>query len=62
MSEPADDRLLPATRWAALVVFIVLYGVLAVVDWLLMARYARRELEPETPPAEVEQPVHAPSY
>ena len=51
-----------ATIVVSLVVFIALYGVLAVVDWLLMARYARRELEPETPPAEVEQPVHAPSY
>jgi cytochrome d ubiquinol oxidase subunit I len=51
-----------ATIVVSLVVFIVLYGALAVVDWLLMARYARRELEPETPPADVEQPAHAPSY
>jgi cytochrome d ubiquinol oxidase subunit I len=51
-----------ATIVVSLVIFIVLYGALAVVDWVLMARYARRELEPETPPADVEQPVHAPSY
>src|SRR3954451_12037258 len=35
----------------SLAVFVLLYGVLAVVDWGLMARFARRELAPE-PPAE----------
>lgn len=31
MSEPADDRLLPATRWAALVIFIVLVPAVVVL-------------------------------
>jgi cytochrome d ubiquinol oxidase subunit I len=35
----------------SLAVFVLLYGVLAIVDWGLMARFARRELAPE-PPAE----------
>jgi cytochrome d ubiquinol oxidase subunit I len=58
-ASPSADT---ATIVVSLVVFIVLYGALAVVDWLLMARYARRELEPEEAPAEVEPPVHAPRY
>jgi cytochrome d ubiquinol oxidase subunit I len=47
----------------SLIVFFVLYGVLALVDWGLMARFARRELA-EAPPAE--EPAEArdlePSY
>jgi hypothetical protein len=31
MSEPADDRLLPATRWTALVIFIVLVPAVVVL-------------------------------
>ncbi|MCD2195215.1 cytochrome ubiquinol oxidase subunit I [Actinomycetospora endophytica] len=31
---------------ASLGVFVLLYGALAVVDWLLMARFARKELDP----------------
>ena len=34
----------------SLVVFIALYGVLAVVGWGLMARFARRELAEEPAP------------
>jgi cytochrome d ubiquinol oxidase subunit I len=47
----------------SLIVFFVLYGVLALVDWGLMARFARRELA-EAPPAEdrAEEPDLAPSY
>jgi cytochrome d ubiquinol oxidase subunit I len=30
----------------SLSVFILLYGVLAVVDWALMLRYSRRQLDP----------------
>ena len=35
----------------SLVIFVLLYGVLAIVGWGLMARFARRELAPD-PPAE----------
>ncbi|GAA4694182.1 cytochrome ubiquinol oxidase subunit I [Pseudonocardia yuanmonensis] len=61
------DAVSPSVGTAAivgsLVVYLVLYGVLAIVDWLLMARYARRGLEVEEAPAEVEpSPVRTPSY
>jgi cytochrome d ubiquinol oxidase subunit I len=47
----------------SLIVFFLLYGVLALVDWGLMARFARRELA-EAPAAEdrAEEPELAPSY
>ena len=47
----------------SLIAFFVLYGVLALVDWGLMARFARRELA-EAPAAEdrAEEPELAPSY
>ena len=32
--------------WISLSIFVLLYGTLAVVDWILMLRYARRELAP----------------
>jgi cytochrome d ubiquinol oxidase subunit I len=52
-----------ATIVSSLVIYLVLYAVLAIVDWLLMARYARRGLEVEATPAEVEPPpVRTPSY
>jgi cytochrome d ubiquinol oxidase subunit I len=51
-----------ATIVVSLLVFIVLYGVLAVVDWVLMARYARRELAQEAAPADAEPPLPTPSY
>ncbi|GAA0921293.1 cytochrome ubiquinol oxidase subunit I [Pseudonocardia zijingensis] len=38
----------------SLVIFALLYGALAVVDWWLMARYARRELAPAQPRDETE--------
>ncbi|MEU7818905.1 cytochrome ubiquinol oxidase subunit I [Pseudonocardia sp. NPDC049154] len=46
----------------SLLIFSVLYGVLAVVDWGLMARYARRELPAEEAADEVEAPTPAPTY
>jgi cytochrome bd ubiquinol oxidase subunit I len=50
-----EDAVSPSVSTTAVVVslsiFILLYGVLAVVDWGLMARFARRELA-ETPPPE----------
>ena len=36
-----------AAIMTSLGIFIVLYAALAVVDWVLMSRYARRALEPE---------------
>jgi len=33
--------------WISLTIFVLLYGTLAVVDWTLMVRYARKELAPE---------------
>jgi cytochrome bd ubiquinol oxidase subunit I len=41
----------------SLCVFILLYGVLAVVDWALMVRYSRKQLTPAPEPEE--QPVPA---
>ena len=48
----------------SLIVFVLLYGLLAVVDWGLMARFARRELADEPAPAESreEAPEPAPTY
>jgi cytochrome d ubiquinol oxidase subunit I len=55
------------TAWlvTSLVVFVVLYAVLAIVDWWLMARYARRELapdEPERAPEEAERAADVPEF
>jgi cytochrome d ubiquinol oxidase subunit I len=43
------------TAWiiTSLIGFVLLYAVMAVVDWWLMGRYARRELAP----AEAEEPA-----
>ena len=48
----------------SLIVFVLLYGLLAVVDWGLMTRFARRELADEPAPAESreEAPEPAPTY
>ncbi|MFL6219788.1 MAG: cytochrome ubiquinol oxidase subunit I [Actinomycetes bacterium] len=51
----------------SLIVFVLLYGVLAVVGWGLMARFARRELADEPAPTEAaeeaeEAPEPAPTY
>jgi cytochrome bd ubiquinol oxidase subunit I len=39
----------------SLVAFVLLYGVLAVVGWGLMARFARRELADEPAPETAEE-------
>jgi cytochrome d ubiquinol oxidase subunit I len=48
----------------SLIVFVLLYGLLAVVDWGLMARFARRELadEPARAESREEAPEPAPTY
>lgn len=46
----------------SLVVFFLLYAVLAVVDVVLMLRYARREMAPARAPDEQEAPAPAMTY
>jgi cytochrome bd ubiquinol oxidase subunit I len=46
----------------SLIIFLLLYGALAVVDWILMARYARKELPADQPADEIEAPAPAPTY
>ena len=52
----------------SLVVFVLLYGALAVVDWVLMVRSARKELDPVTSPeaddeaTSDDEPIVAPTY
>jgi cytochrome bd-type quinol oxidase subunit 1 len=47
----------------SLTIFVLLYAILGVVDLLLMAHYARRELAPADPAAaEEEPPVHHFTY
>jgi cytochrome d ubiquinol oxidase subunit I len=51
-----------AWLWISLVTFILLYGVLGTVDFALMLRYSRKELEPERTEAEIELPIPAVQY
>jgi cytochrome d ubiquinol oxidase subunit I len=51
-----------ATIAVSLGIFVLLYGALAVVDLLLMLRYARKELPPPEPAAQQERPVPAVQY
>jgi cytochrome bd ubiquinol oxidase subunit I len=51
-----------ATIAVSLGIFVLLYGALAVVDLLLMLRYARKELPPPEPAAQQEEPVPAVQY
>ena len=46
----------------SLVVFVVLYGVLATVDFLLMLKYSRQQLPPAHAEADVDAPVPAVQY
>jgi cytochrome d ubiquinol oxidase subunit I len=46
----------------SLSVFILLYGVLAVVDWTLMVRYSRKQLSPVPAPEDQAVPVGATQY
>src|SRR3954447_7662743 len=65
--QQTKDAASPSVGTAAvvvsLIVFVTLYGVLAVVGWGLMARFARRELADEpAPEAREETPELEPSY
>jgi len=46
----------------SLVVFVVLYGVLATVDLMLMLKYSRQPLPPPHAEAEADVPVPAVQY
>ena len=48
--------------WISLGVFVLLYGVLAVVDATLMIRYSRKSLDPVPEVDEAGAPVAAMSY
>jgi cytochrome bd ubiquinol oxidase subunit I len=60
------DAASPSVGTAAIVtslaIFILLYGALAVVDWMLMARFARKELASEPSRDEAGAPAMEPSY
>jgi cytochrome bd ubiquinol oxidase subunit I len=51
-----------ATVAISLTVFVLLYGVLAVVDWALMVRYSRKQLDPVPELNDLGEPVAAMSY
>jgi cytochrome bd ubiquinol oxidase subunit I len=51
-----------AWLWISLIGFIVLYGTLGTVDFLLMLRYSRKELPPPRAEADVDAPVPAVQY
>jgi cytochrome d ubiquinol oxidase subunit I len=46
----------------SLVAFVLLYGVLATVDLLLMLKYSRQQLPPPRAEADVDAPVPAVQY
>jgi cytochrome bd-type quinol oxidase subunit 1 len=46
----------------SLVVFVLLYGVLATVDLMLMLKYSRQQLPPARAGAEADAPVPAVQY
>src|SRR5215467_14755088 len=46
----------------SLISFLLLYGILAVVDAVLMIRYARKELPPTPADADQDEPVPAMTY
>ncbi len=48
--------------WISLVAFVLLYGVLATVDLILMLRYSREQLPPPRTEADVDAPVPAVLY
>jgi len=48
--------------WISLVFFVLLYGTLGMVDFLLMLRYSRKQLPPDQAPAEAGAPLPAVQY
>jgi cytochrome d ubiquinol oxidase subunit I len=46
----------------SLVIFVLLYGVLATVDFMLMLKYSRQQLPPPRAEAEADAPVPAVQY
>ena len=48
--------------WISLVFFVLLYGTLGTVDFLLMLRYSRKQLPPDLAPADAGTPVPAVQY
>ena len=46
----------------SLVIFVLLYGVLATVDFMLMLKYSRQQLPPARAEAEADAPVPAVQY
>jgi cytochrome d ubiquinol oxidase subunit I len=50
------------TVWISLIVFVLLYGVLAVVDGVLMTRFSRRAADPTPPLDDRGRPEPAMAY
>lgn len=48
--------------WISLIGFILLYGTLGIVDFLLMLRYSRKQLPPAPAEAGADTPVPAVLY
>jgi cytochrome d ubiquinol oxidase subunit I len=48
--------------WISLVIFVLLYGILATVDFLLMLRYSRQQLPPARAETGADVPVPAVQY
>ena len=48
--------------WISLIGFVVLYGILGTVDFILMLRYSRKQLPPPRDQAEADTPVPAIQY
>jgi cytochrome bd ubiquinol oxidase subunit I len=46
----------------SLVIFVLLYGVLATVDFMLMLKYSRQQLPPARAEADADAPVPAVQY
>jgi cytochrome bd ubiquinol oxidase subunit I len=48
--------------WISLIGFVLLYGTLGAVDFLLMLRYSRKQLPPPRAQADADTPVPAVQY
>jgi len=61
-SDGVSPSVSATTIWISLSAFVLLYGALAVVDWTLMSRYARKEIGPAPELNEQGLPVAAMTY